>query len=125
MPEVAGLPADGPTTRDAVKLGLSTGAQPYPDTYDARIDVVVAAVNAMVRTWPVASDALTYGPTPPDWPPYVVQGATMLSSRLWRRKDSPSGVEAFTDAGALYVSRNDPDVAQLLRIGAWSPPEVG
>lgn len=125
MTELAGLPAAGPTDLAAVKLALSAGGAAYPSTHDGQLTPIVNAVNALVRTWPVAADALTYGATPPAWPPYVVQGATMLATRLWRRKDSPSGVEAFTDAGALYVSRNDPDVAQLLQLGSWRGPAVG
>jgi hypothetical protein len=85
----------------------------------------VDAVNSWVRQLPVASDALTYGTPPPEWPPHVILGATMLTQRLWRRKDSPSGVETFTDQGAIYVSRNDPDVAQLLRLGSFTSPQVG
>lgn len=124
MTEVPGLPATGPTTLDAVnvELGYVTGANPARDT---RVTSRVQAVNAMVRDLPVASDALTYGTPAPAWPPYITLGSTMLAMRLWRRKDSPSGVEAFTDQGAVYVSRNDPDVAQLLRIGTYTRPVVG
>jgi hypothetical protein len=92
---------------------------------DARLQLRIDAVNSWVRQLPVASEALTYGTPPPAWPPHVTMGATMLATRLWRRKDSPSGVETFTDQGAVYVSRNDPDVAQLLSIGSYSPPVVG
>jgi hypothetical protein len=34
-------------------------------------------------------------------------------------------VEVFTDQGAIYVQRNDPDVAQLLRLGTFAGPVVG
>lgn len=131
MTEVAGLPATGPATLAQVKAELL-----YTNVdaaRDARLQIRVDAVNLWVRQLPVASDALTYGtPTypsapgvPPQWPPYVVLGALMLTTRLWRRKDSPSGVEAFTDQGAVYVSRNDPDVAQLLKVGTYSQPRGG
>lgn len=123
MTEVAGLPATGPVTLAAVKTEL--GYTSVDAARDARLQTRVDAVNAWVRSMPVASDALTYGTPPPAWPPYVTLGALMLTTRLWRRKDSPSGVEAFTDAGAVYVSRTDPDVAQLLRIGSFTPPQVG
>ena len=124
MTEVAGLPPDGPVDLDVVNSELSyvTGADPGRDV---RVSRRVAAVNTFVRDLPVASDALTFGTPPPAWPDHVVLGATMLATRLWRRKDSPSGVETFTDQGAVYVSRNDPDVAQLLRIGNYTPPMVG
>lgn len=117
MGEVAGLPAAGPTTRDAVKAMLTPAGGAYPAAYDAAIDQVVGAVNAIVRQMPVASDSLTYGTPPPSWPPYVTQGATMLAARLWRRKDSPAGVIAVTDQAFAYVQRNDPDVALLLKMG--------
>ena len=48
----------------------------------------------------------------------------MLAARLFRRRNSPGGVEAFTD-GAVYVARTDPDVAALLSIGPYKPPQVG
>jgi hypothetical protein len=49
----------------------------------------------------------------------------MLAGRLWRRRNSPAGVESFAGDAAVYVSRNDPDVAQLLGLGAYTPPAVG
>lgn len=123
MSEVAGLPATGPVVLATVKAEL--GYVTVDAARDARIQLRVDAVNSWVRQLPVASEALTYGAPPPAWPAHVTLGGTMLATRLWRRKDSPSGVEAFTDAGAVYVSRNDPDVAQLLRVGNYSPPLVG
>jgi hypothetical protein len=59
------------------------------------------------------------------WPPRKALGATMLAVRLYRRRDSPAGVATFGAEGAAYVTRNDPDVAQLLGIGAYAPPRVG
>jgi hypothetical protein len=52
-------------------------------------------------------------------------GAAMLAARLWRRRNSPEGVATFTADGAVYVQRNDPDVAMLLGIGSYAPPVVG
>jgi hypothetical protein len=50
----------------------------------------------------------------------------MLAGRLYRRRNSPAGVEAFSDlGGAVYVQRNDPDIALLLRTGAYARPMVG
>lgn len=123
MPEVPGLPVGGPVVLATVKAELNYTT--VDAARDARLQTRVDAVNAWVRLLPVASDALTYGAPPPVWPPYVILGGTMLTTRLWRRKDSPSGVETFTDQGAVYVSRNDPDVAQLLRLGSFTRPVVG
>jgi hypothetical protein len=47
-------------------------------------------------------------------------GAAMLGARLYRRRNSPEGVATFTADGAVYVQRNDPDVAMLLGIGAYA-----
>lgn len=120
MTEVPGLPATGPVSLATVKaeLGYTTTDAPR----DARLQLRVDAVNSWVRQLPVASDSLTYGTPPPAWPSYVTLGGTMLATRLWRRKDSPSGVEAFTDGTAFYVQRNDPDVARLLKL---TLPQVG
>jgi hypothetical protein len=59
------------------------------------------------------------------WPPGIVLGASMLGARLFARKNSPAGVQSFADGAALYVQRNDPDIAQLLKLGRWSIPTVG
>lgn len=120
MTEVPGLPATGPVSLTTVKAEL--GYTSVDAARDARLQLRVDAVNAWVRQLPVASDALTFSASPPAWPSYVTLGGTMLATRLWRRKDSPSGVEAFTDGTAFYVQRNDPDVARLLRLTA---PLVG
>lgn len=115
--ELVGLPEGGPTTDALVKDWLRiTDARD-----DAVLAIVVPAVNNQVRGWrcsQVAVDAT-------DWPDRIVAGATMLAARLVRRRNSPSGVEAFSSDGAAYVSRNDPDVGQLLGLGVHSPPTVG
>jgi hypothetical protein len=57
-----------------------------------------------------------------------VGGASPLRrhpARFYRRKDSPAGFQLQGMEGAVYVSRNDPDIAQLLGIGAFAPPRVG
>jgi hypothetical protein len=51
------------------------------------------------------------------WPaiPSEVEMATrLLASRLYKRKDSPQGVIASADWGAVRVSRTDPDVYALI-----------
>ena len=52
-------------------------------------------------------------------------GSIILCSRLIRRRNSPAGVEMFGEQGAVYVRRNDPDVAQMLRLDRWARPRVG
>lgn len=89
------------------------------DTDPERRDLAgpVAAVIAKVTAWT--------GVDVDDWPADVVEGALMLAARLHRRRNSPAGVEAFNEMGAIYVSRRDPDVAMLLGLGEWTPPRVG
>ena len=111
------LPDDGPTTTELVKVWLRVTDSRDDDTVGQLVD----AVNSQVRTWPVASAADGAA----EWPAHVVTGATMLAARLFRRRNSPGGVEAFGQDGAAYVMRTDPDVAQLLGLGGWSPPVVG
>lgn len=60
-----------------------------------------------------------------DWAPQTVMGATMLAARLIRRRNSPAGIEAFSDAGATYVARHDPDVSLMLRIELHAAPMIG
>jgi hypothetical protein len=117
--ELVGLPVGGPTSVPEVRGQLDMAATDTRD--DAQLAAIVAAVNAEVRTWQVAADAVDQ----PEWPTRIVQGATMLAARLHRRKGSPAGVEAFGSLGAAYVMRTDPDIAMLLKLGSWTRPQVG
>ncbi len=117
--EVVGLPDGGPTTLAMVKTHLTV-----KDTRDDdRITAIVSAVNRVVRSWPCSEAAVGAS----DWTGAddVVEGATMLAARLWRRKGSPAGVEAMGTLGAAYVMRNDPDIAMLLQLGPYAGPQVG
>lgn len=80
---------------------------------------VIAAVDALVTS---------YNEAPADgeqWPANLQLGAVMLAARIYRRRNSPAGVESMGEIGPVYVSRNDPDLAQLLKIGKYAPPKVG
>ena len=57
--------------------------------------------------------------------PDVVLGAKMLAARLWRRRNSPNGVEAITDAGTSFVARYDSDISRLLRLDGFAAPRIG
>ncbi|MBF6085295.1 hypothetical protein IU485_28400 [Nocardia cyriacigeorgica] len=92
---------------------------------DAGVDAdalaaVVASVNDLMTHW-FASPAIAAA----GWPDRYVQGAVMLASRVYRRRNSPSGVESFGELGPIYVQRNDPDIAQLLGMGHYARPAVG
>lgn len=115
--ELVGLPVGGPTTLLLVKAWMDLDDVVDDDA----VTMVVDAVNSMVRTWRCSLAAVDQIA----WPDRVVQGSTMLASRLFRRRNSPAGVEAFSSDGAVYVSRNDPDIAQYLGLGVHQPPTVG
>lgn len=115
--ELVGLPVGGPTTLPLVKAWLEI----TDDDDDDLLEPVIAAVNSQVRTWRCSTAAVGQD----TWPDRIVQGTIMLASRIYRRKNSPAGVEAFTSDGAVYVSRNDPDIASFLGLGVHQPPTVG
>lgn len=51
----------------------------------------------------------------PAVPSQVLESTRLLSSRFFRRKDSPEGVLGSADWGAIRVSGRDPDVVALLQ----------
>lgn len=104
-------PPTPPTSAAAVAVQLSM--DPADEAVLAKLAPTVAAVNALVplmATTPADARAL---------------GAAMLAARLWKRRGSIEGVATFTADGAVYVQRNDPDVALLLGLGIYAPPVVG
>jgi hypothetical protein len=111
------LPAEGPASAEAV----TAEAGPIPAADAALVESTVDAVNAAVRTWNCA--ALAVGQAA--WPDDIVKGANMLAMRLYRRRNSPGGVESFGDLGPVYVNRRDPDIAMLLHIGSHAYPQIG
>lgn len=120
------LPTEGPASRSVVKalLGIAAG----DTTQDDEVDLRVAAANAWVRGLPVCDRADT-DPAPVDWSGVelsgIVLGANQLAARLYRRKDSPEGVSVVGATSPVYVLRDDPDIAQLLQVGAYEKPAVG
>lgn len=106
---------DYPATVDAVagQLGVPDGTK--GDKERAHIAVVVPAVNAFVREIHTGDDLA----------PDIVQGAVMLAARITRRRNSPGGIESFGELGPQYVSRFDPDIEKLLKLGPWRKLVVG
>jgi len=47
-------------------------------------------------------------------PVAIEQAAVLLSSRIFKRNDSPGGVMGFGDIGVVRVSRIDPDIDRLI-----------
>lgn len=86
-------------------------------TNDAALLSVVAAVNSKVAQW--------HGYTPDsEWTDAHKLGALMLAAHLYRRRNTPGGVESFNELGPVYVQRSDPHVSMLLGLGGWTPPVV-
>lgn len=59
------------------------------------------------------------------WAATTRTGAVMLGARLYKRRNSPNGIESFAEVGNTYVSRYDSDIARLLNLEAFSKPRVG
>lgn len=131
---LAPLPADGPASLDAVKVQLGiTDARS-----DALLGQLVAVVNGLLRgsdsptdtptattAWPVTRPARGQADwEAPELAP-VVSGASMLVARLYQRRNSPLGYEQVGELSAVYVTRNDPDLAMLLQLGSWRGPGLG
>lgn len=89
-------------------------------TDDDIVESVVAAVNSLMWLWFGTPNVAAAG-----WAPHQVEGAVMLAARVYRRRNSPSGVESLGELGPVYVSRNDPDIAALLGLGAYERPTIG
>lgn len=111
------LPTVAPVTVGAVKgrLNITDNAD------DGDLADIVDAVDVLVRRLPVSDSCRGLE----DWPADISLGARMLAGRLFRRRKTPEGVVTFGAEGAVYVQRNDPDIAQLLQLGDWAKPTVG
>lgn len=89
-------------------------------TDDAHLALVVPAVNAYVGSLPNIDwtvDGLIWAET-------TRLGAIMLAARMYRRKNSPGGIEAVGEV-TTYVARYDSDIARLLNIDSFKKPMVG
>lgn len=114
----------GPATLAAVRDLLKITTTDDDDLVQNAVDAANAYVISLPASVPVVvvlEPVLVLR-----WEANTVLGANMLAGRLYRRRNSPAGVEAFSDlGGAVYVQRNDPDIALLLRTGAYARPMVG
>lgn len=122
------LPADGPASLASVKAQLGI----LDDRSDNLLGLLVDVVNSLIRgadsddsttttAWPVTRAVRGLD----DWPASLGYGASMLVARLYQRRNSPLGYEQVGELSAVYVTRNDPDLAQLLQLGSWRGPELG
>lgn len=83
----------------------------------AVLGINALAVDTVPRLRELAEDA--------DWPEDIRAALMMQAQRLFARRSSPTGVAGYSDVGPVYVSRWDPDVERLLRVGSWAKPRVG
>jgi hypothetical protein len=103
---VIGLPVPDPGTADGVWLAAAVAA------------VSALALDTVPRLRELDTDA--------DYPADVRAALMMQAQRLFARRSSPTGIAGYSDSGgSVYISRWDPDVERMLRIGSWSKPQVG
>lgn len=75
------------------------------DDYEL-LELVIAAVTEHVETHYEVADPLSD----------AQELAVILQcARMWKRRDTPEGIIAFDELGAVRISRLDPDVDMLLR----------
>jgi hypothetical protein len=90
-----------------------------PNTDTDVLTDVCNAVDVWVNRLPCVVDGLADGE---DWSYDIALGATMLAARFYRRRNSPSGIDTVTDAGAIYLPRRDADIDTLLRLNEYNMP---
>lgn len=97
---------------------------------DAVDDAILADVCLSVQPWvercrpewsntDEATGDLVYTPDPETY-----RGAVMFAAKVFRRRNSPGGIESFAD-NLSFVARWDPEVARFLRTGDYMTPAVG
>lgn len=125
------IPVPGPRTfqpvwlsPDDVKSWLHLNNQDASD--DQEILAVCAQTESYVQT--IRPEWFGFDPDDPDELIYdpddvTYQGARMYAARLYRRRNSPSGIESFGDATS-FVSRYDPDIDRALQTGSFAGPVI-
>lgn len=92
------------------------------DLADPVLASCVVAANSVVTRYAGEDASDQTIPTLED----AEQAATMLAARLYRRRNSPEGVQGITPEGvAVGIVRSDADIARLLRIDGFAVPQVG
>jgi hypothetical protein len=108
-------------------LRLNAGAPATEDDELVRVCVQTEAYVQRCRPeWHSDPDPAVPGDTAtytPDAETY--QGAVMYAAREYRRRNSPAGIEAWAEGGAVFVAKYDADIERALRTGQWNVPGVG
>lgn len=95
-------------------------------TADAgHLESIVEAVVDTVDALPDAPRLPSKDGSPGAWAPRTTRAAIMLGARLYRRRNSATGIEAIVDGGASYVARWDSDISRMLRIDGHTRPVIG
>lgn len=55
----------------------------------------------------------------------IVDGAVLLTARLFARRSSPAGLASFGEFGPAAVLRFDPDIERLIGVGRYARPGIG
>jgi hypothetical protein len=105
----------------AAWLKLASGVDPVLIQCCARCEVEVQRARPDQWVTVLLADTVTIAYRPDA---EVYNAAVMLAARLYRRRNSPGGIEAFGDS-VTYVARYDPEIQRALRLGAWTAPAVG
>lgn len=95
---------------------------PTEDDDPDQLTELAAAVDLVVRELPSTLKRFDATPALEGWDARWIRGAKMWAGRLHRRRMSPEGVYALAGDAVAYISRNDPDVASMLRLNL---PMVG
>lgn len=115
-----------PITTDDVAKGIVTWMKlPATESGNDEVKMVAGATLAYVRGLPVWHGAPDDAEGQASHADQVRLGCAMLGARLYRRRNSPNGVEGITDQGTSYVARHDPDVSRLLELDSYVRPAVG
>lgn len=97
-----------PIDLDAMARHLGTGRP------DPSLQETIDACVELVQSWK--------GAPPAEWPERWRLGTMMLIARVDRRRQSPTGVDTITEMGPVYLSRKDPETAQMLEVGTFRKP---
>jgi hypothetical protein len=94
--------------------------QPIPEADLGVLTQVCAAVEITVQRY--RPDGRTDTGYTPD--AEIYSGATMMAARVFRRRNTASGIETFADSVA-YVANRDPDIQAFLHTGPFARPRTG